>query len=153
MGPTGQSATALQLLGSCASTSGAFASYNRGTFLQGSAAASLDSASIMLSMLLFGFGIFLLCISLVALFESLWKGEQKWTMAIWGTIFPMGTMNTAMLLYASAMDSPTWRVLTAGLLIILVIDYFICWGYTIYNSIWGDLLIPKETRKSDGKEV
>lgn len=71
-------------------------------------------------------------VAVVALLESATKGEQQWSMTWWSTVFPLGTMNTALLVFANEMDSPAWRVLTAGLLIILVIDY----------------LIPKDARKS-----
>lgn len=147
MGPTGQCATALVLLGTCADGNAAFAGYNTGPFISAAAAPGLYPASTMLALLLFGFGCFLLVISLAAICEGIVKREIGWSMTFWSTIFPMGTMNTAMLLFAGAMDSPAWRVLTTALLIILVIDYLVCWGYTLYNIIWGDLLIPKDARR------
>ncbi|RDW75958.1 hypothetical protein BP5796_06779 [Coleophoma crateriformis] len=151
LGPVGQGATALLVLSSAADTAGAFAHYHEGTFLQANAASALAVASTMLSLLLFGFGVFLLCISLLAIAETMWKRELKWTMTMWSTIFPMGmwTMNTAMLVYATEMNSPAWRVLTAALLLVLVIDFLICAGYTIYGVVYGDLLIPKDARKPE----
>ena len=38
------------------------------------------------------------------------------------------------------LDSPTFRVLSTGLLIILQLDYFCCWGFTIRDVYAGKLL-------------
>lgn len=42
------------------------------------------------------------------------------------------------------MNSSTFRVLTTGLLLILLVDNFINWGFTIWYCIYGDLLINPE---------
>jgi len=147
LGPTGQTATALQLLGTAANTNRVFAGVHKGTFLEASSAAGFDAASVALSLLLFGFGLFWAVVSIFCILQAVWKREMKWSFAWWSTIFPSATMNTACLLYANEMDSPAWRAVTAGFLIILLIDYFINWGYTIYLSIYGELLIPKSARK------
>ena len=41
------------------------------------------------------------------------------------------------------MDSPTFRVLTTALLLILLIDYFINWGFTLYSIFTCDMLFKK----------
>lgn len=107
----------------------------------------------MLSLLLFGFGVFLLVIAVCAILEGAFRREISWSMMWWSTIFPLGTMNTAMLVYAVEMDSPAWRVLTAGLLVLLVVNYLVNCGYTIYNVMWGTLLVPADARKSTHAKV
>ena len=42
------------------------------------------------------------------------------------------------------MDSPTFSILCTGLLIILLIDYFVNCGFTIWYSVTSDLLIKRE---------
>jgi tellurite resistance protein TehA-like permease len=90
VGPMGQSATALQLLGTAANTGQKFSGYHKGTFLQSNPAMALDAASILISMLLFGFGVFWICIFVWALLEFAWKRQHTFTMTWWSTIFPIG---------------------------------------------------------------
>ena len=52
-------------------------------------------------------------------------------------------MATAFLSLSITMDSPTFRVLCTGLFLILLIGYFINWGFTIWYSFRGDLLIKR----------
>ena len=58
-------------------------------------------------------------------------------------------MATAFLSLSIAMDSPTFRVLTTALLLILLVDYFINWGFTIWYSIKGDLVIKHEELETE----
>lgn len=152
MGPNGQCSTAFQLLGTASDTSGAFAGYHKGTFLQAGSASGVQSSSVMLSLFLFGFGVFLLFVSMCAILEVAWKGQIQFNFGFWSTIFPMGTMNTAMLVYSTEMDSPTWRVLTVGLFIILVVDFLLYLVFTVHHSWTGNLLISKDARKGEREE-
>ena len=43
-----------------------------------------------------------------------------------------------------AMDSPTFRVLCTAIFLILLVNYFINWGFTIWYSFKGDLLIKRD---------
>ena len=93
VGPMGQSATALQLLGTAANTGQKFSGYHKGTFLQSNPAMALDAAGILISMMLFGFGIFWVCILVWALLETAYKREHSFTMTWWSTIFPIGKLS------------------------------------------------------------
>ena len=48
---------------------------------------------------------------------------------------------TAFVELAIAMDSPTFRALATGIFLILLVNYFIIWGFTIWHSVYGNLLI------------
>ncbi|MCJ1448336.1 MAG: hypothetical protein MMC23_008851 [Stictis urceolatum] len=143
VGPMGQSATALQLLGTAANTGQKFSGYHKGTFLQSNPAMALDAAGILISMMLFGFGIFWVCILVWALLETAYKREHSFTMTWWSTIFPIGTFATAMEVYGLEMDSPTWDVLTTAFTIILVIDFLVCSVFTLWKIAKGELLLPR----------
>jgi tellurite resistance protein TehA-like permease len=136
-----------------------FAAYGKRTFLQGSSAAILDTTSIFFSLLFFGFGIFW---TVVAIFGSansnnlhLGGGELYFqlvciTLSNYSNLLSsLATMDMAAAMYSYEMDSPVCRTLSAVLLICLAIDYFICWGFTIYAVIKGQLLWRKQVAKPD----
>lgn len=56
----------------------------------------------------------------------------------------VGTTTTAFLILSVSMNSPTFRVLTIIFLLVLLIDYFVNCGFTIYYTIYGHLLIKEE---------
>ena len=65
-------------------------------------------------------------------------------------------MATAFLELSITMDSPTFRVLNTAFLLLLLLDYFINWGFTLYNIITSDMLfkqvgedMPNEEEKLD----
>ena len=72
--------------------------------------------------------------------EAAFKKQLSYSLQWWGTIFPMATVNTAWIAFATEMDSPTFRTLAAIFLILLFIDYFINWGFTIRDIWMGKLL-------------
>ncbi|KAF1989368.1 hypothetical protein K402DRAFT_390945 [Aulographum hederae CBS 113979] len=149
VGPAGQCGAALQILGTASSRN--FGAYAKGTVLQSSTGAGLNSASVMFSLLLLGFDIFWAVFVTIALLEAAFKGQFKqFTLFWWSTIFPMGTMCTSFLLLGTEMDSPTFRVLATGLFLLLLVDYFVCWGFTI-KGVWrGELLDGRsEEQKKD----
>lgn len=148
VGPMGQSAAAIQLLSSAASTYGQFAAYNKGTFLTASAASPLDVASILLALWMNGMGVVWALMAFVAMVESAWKKELKWNLTWNGIIFPTGTLTTSFLLLSIAMDSPAFRVVTTGLVIFMVLVFFLNTGYTIVQISKGDLLIVRKNSRA-----
>jgi tellurite resistance protein TehA-like permease len=146
IGPMGQAAAALQLLGTAALSKQDFLHYNKGTFLTGSAASSVDGAGVLIALLFLGFDYFWCLIAVFAVVEAAFKKELSYSMMWWSTIFPLGTLCTAWEVLGVEMDSPTFRTLSAGLLIILWIIYFVNCGFTIFHLAKGTL-ISKSSRE------
>ncbi|KAI9809427.1 MAG: hypothetical protein M1827_006863 [Pycnora praestabilis] len=90
IGPMGQSATALQLLGSAADTKMDFVGYNEGTFLRASGTPGMDSSSVLIALLLLGLGFLWICVAYYAMIELLVTKQLKFSMIWWSMIFPMG---------------------------------------------------------------
>ena len=61
-------------------------------------------------------------------------------------------MTTAFLELSISMDSPTFRVLTAAFLLLLLVDYFINWGFTLYQIFTSDLLFKKAVKDTQDEE-
>jgi len=112
---------------------GFFGSYNHGTFLTASAASSLSTASIMLALLLFGFDLFWIALAVFAMIDAAIQRKLTFSLTAWGLIFPPGTANTALIAFAGNMDSPAFRVVAAGLFLILLVVYFANWVFTLLN--------------------
>ena len=55
-------------------------------------------------------------------------------------------MTVAFLEISISTDSPAFRVVTAAFPILLLLNYFINWGFTLYHIFTSDLLF-KETDK------
>lgn len=143
----GQSATALQVLGTAASTKGLFAGYNRGTFLQAQPANTVFTSSVMLAMLLIGFGLFWICLSYFAIAEALVQRKLHLGLIWWSTIFPMGTMATALISLSHELDSCVFRGLAATLLVWLVLIYIFNACFTIPMTFSGRLLgVPRRNK-------
>lgn len=90
VGPLGQAATAIQLLGTAAYTRGDFAGYGQGTFLTANAASTVSAVCTMLALLIVGFGFFWITIAWYIVVESLIKRELPFSITWWSMIFPMG---------------------------------------------------------------
>jgi len=142
VGPMGQTAAALILLGSASTKH--FAEYNRGTFLTSSTAAPMEVACQLLALLMTGLGAIWLILSLTAMVDRAWHRELKWTPAWNAIIFPTGTLVTATLLFGELMDSPFFRVITAILTLFLVIVFFINSFFTLWKIARGELLVVRE---------
>ena len=91
VGPCGQFATAVQLLGTAAYTRGHFAAYNQGTFLTASAASSVSTVSTILALLVDGFAFLWITITWYLFVEALVKRRVSFGLTWWSLIFPMGT--------------------------------------------------------------
>lgn len=148
VGPMGQSAAAIQLLSSAASTYGRFGGYNKGTFLTAQAAAALDVASILLALWMSGMGIIWVSMAIAAMAESAWKKELKWNLSWNSIIFPTGTLTTSFLLMSKEMDSPAFRVVTTALVIFLVLVFLLNVGFSIVRIWQGKLLIVRKNSRA-----
>ena len=143
VGPMGQSAAALQALGRAASM-GAFGAYNKGTFLTAEAAVPLEAACMLIALMLTGLGFIWTVLSIMGMVIRAVKKELSWSPGWNAIIFPMGTLVTATSLFSEEMDSPAFRVITAGLIIILVAVFLMNTVFTA-KGIWkGQLLIVRE---------
>ncbi|KAK5069925.1 hypothetical protein LTR64_007893 [Lithohypha guttulata] len=151
VGPMGQSAAALQLLASAASTYGRFGGYSQGIFLQASAATPLNAACVLLALLLTGMATVWAFLALFAMLEKAFNKNLSWSPTWNSIIFPLGTLTTSTLQLSIEMDSPAWRTITTALVIILVIMFFINLGFTTWNIIQGKLLIVKENPRVEEK--
>ena len=90
VGPFGQTSAALQSLASAAYTQMDFAGYQKGTFLQASAASGVNSASIVFALLLLGHDIFWLMCCLFGVLEGVYMRQLSYNLTWWATIFPVG---------------------------------------------------------------
>jgi tellurite resistance protein TehA-like permease len=144
VGPMGQSAAALQLLGAAATTYGRFGDYNSGTFLTAEAAKGLDAACVLIALLFNGLGVVWLIFGIYAMIERAVQKQLRWTPSWNAIVFPNATLTTSFLVFAIEMDSPAYRVITAILTILLIIVFFINLAFTILRISQGRLLIVKE---------
>lgn len=143
VGPFGQTSAAMQTLATAALTKMDFAGYHKGTFLQASAASGVSSASIVFALLLLGHDIFWLICCLFGVLEGVFRRQLSYNLTWWSTIFPVATMATSFLELSISMDSPTFRVLTTAFLLLLLVDYFVNWAFTLYYIFTSDLLFKK----------
>ena len=144
VGPMGQSAAALQILGAAATTYHRFGDYNSGTFITAEAAKSLDAACVLISLFFNGLGVIWLLFGVWSMVEQAYERKLRWT-PVWNAIiFPNATLTTSFSVFAIEMDSPAYRVITAIMIVILVIVYLINLVFTL-SRIWqGKLLIVRE---------
>jgi tellurite resistance protein TehA-like permease len=148
VGPMGQCAAALQILGSSAQIYGRFAVYNKGTFLTESAAAPLDVACILLGLLLSGMGSIWALLALIAMIEKAWQGQLKWNMSWNSIIFPTGTLTTSFLLFSTELDSPAFRAITTGMVILLVVVFVLNLAFACWKISRGELLIVRRNPRA-----
>lgn len=90
VGPLGQFATAIQVLGTAASTGHHFASYNEGTWLTASAASSVSAACGLVALLIVGFAFLWISAAWYLVIEALVLRKLPFSMSWWSLIFPMG---------------------------------------------------------------
>lgn len=88
VGPMGQSAAALVVLGSAASTSGYFGLYNTGAFLTAQSAQALSSACTLTALLLSGLGTIWVMLALIGMIDCALQKKLTWTLSWNAIIFP-----------------------------------------------------------------
>ena len=144
VGPMGQSAAALQILGSAANHYGRFREANRGTFLTAEAAPGLDAACVMAALLLSGLGTVLCLFSVAAMLQRAFQRQLTWTPTWNAIIFPNTTLVSSFLLFAIEMDSRAYRVVSVIMIILLIIVFLVNLVYTVLRISQGKLLVVRE---------
>lgn len=144
VGPMGQSAAALQILGAAATTYGRFGDYNSGTFLTAEYAKPLDAACVLIALLFNGLGVIWCIFGIYAMVERAMQRQLRWTPAWNAVIFPNATLTTSFLVFSIEMDSAAYRVITAVFTIALVIVFLINTFFTLMRIWQGKLLIVRE---------
>lgn len=64
-------------------------------------------------------------------------------------VFPITTLDTALLQLAKAMDSPAFRVLATALFVFLMIAYLTNLAFTVWSVFNGNLLFPASQDKEE----
>ncbi|KAI7096033.1 hypothetical protein KC340_g8255 [Hortaea werneckii] len=150
VGPAGQTAAALQVLGAAAKTY--FGAYDKGTFLQAQPGEMLATLGVVLGLFILGIGLLFAFFAVYIILETTFKRQQKYTLIWWSTIFPMATVNTSFIEFGNEMDSPTFRTLATILFLLLLIDYILNWIFTIRDIWLGKLLNgPRSERPPIGR--
>ncbi|KAI6838595.1 hypothetical protein KC332_g6087 [Hortaea werneckii] len=150
VGPAGQTAAALQVLGTAAKTY--FGAYDKGTFLQTQAGEMLATLGVMLGLFVIGIGLLFAIFGVYITLETAFKRQHKYTLIWWSTIFPMATVNTSFIEFGNEMDSPTFRTLATIFFLLLLIDYILNWIFTIRDIWLGKLLNgPRSERPPAGR--
>ncbi|KAJ4417132.1 hypothetical protein N0V82_006332 [Gnomoniopsis sp. IMI 355080] len=154
VGPSGQIASAFQLLGEKAGKSGRFAQYESGTFFTEQTGAIFEGAGTLMGMLFMGLAFMWFLVAAYAIVDmSLLKGRHKYTLTWWAVVFPIVTLDTAMIQLAKSMDSPAFRVLATALFVFLLIVYVINWVLTIWSVFNGDILFAPAQPPSKDNEA
>jgi len=144
VGPMGQSAAGLSILGAAASTYHRFGDYNAGTFITAESAKSLASACTLVALLLNGLGTIWLIFGIVAMLDRAFNRELKWTPAWNAIIFPNSTLATSFIAFAIDMDSPAYTAIVAIFIIVLTIVFLVNVVFTVMGIYKGELLVVKE---------
>ena len=150
VGPPGQTAGALMALGSAAQKH--FPNYGDDspifTLMGGQ---SFAATSALFALIFLGLYALWLIYSIYGILEAAFAGKIKsFTFTWWGTIFPTATGNLAFVFLADGFNSQAFAVLSCIWLVVLFIDYFACWIFTIIGIVKGDLL---DGREEDEKEA
>ncbi|KAF2632129.1 hypothetical protein BU25DRAFT_445259 [Macroventuria anomochaeta] len=150
IGPLGQFATAIQLLSTAANTRGLFGDYNRGTWLTASSASSVSATSELIALMVIGFGFLWITVAWYLILEAAVQRKMPYSLTWWSMIFPMGVYTTALINLSIALNSDAFRGFSATLLILLVLLYFMNWGFTIWRLVTGVALgIPQQREEED----
>jgi len=151
-GPLGQSAAAVQLLSTAANSCSQYAGYNSGPFISANAAQPLYVACVFIALLLAGMASVYALLALYVVIERALQKQLSWTMSWNSIIFPVGTLTTACNGFAIAMDSPAWRTVNTGLVLILVILFLVNTAFMATKVVKGELLIVREDPRSKKQE-
>jgi len=144
VGPMGQSAAALQLLGAAANTHAQFRGYDEGFFLTEAAASSLQVGCILLALLMTGLGAVWLVFAFLTMIDRAFRRQLVWAPTWNAIIFPTGTLATSTLLLGVEMDSGFFKVVTVIQLIFLIIVFFVNLAFTLLKIYKGQLLVVRE---------
>ena len=140
IGPCGQSATALINLGNTTLAHANFAEYDRGSFLTVTAAPVIRTVCTLCAMLLLGFAIFWMIVDYYAFISGVLRRQIKVSLFWWSSIFPVGTVVTALSGLAVELDSVAFKICAIVLFMVLLLLYIVNTLFTIPLTISGKLL-------------
>ncbi|RAK84917.1 hypothetical protein BO79DRAFT_274346 [Aspergillus costaricaensis CBS 115574] len=143
-GPFGQGSFALLILGQVV-RSGAFAEYNRGSFLTGEAAIPIGYASQLAGLLSWGYGTFWWGYAIISILHTAIKQPGGWrriqySLSAWSLVFPWGVYTNAAVQLGKVMDSPAFKVWSTALTLMLLILWIVNHIFTIKGLITGQIL-------------
>jgi tellurite resistance protein TehA-like permease len=124
-----------------------FSGYNNTSpFLSSNGASIVSASSIVLALMFLGIALFWILFTVYALVEAALRRRLPpgFTMTWWSTIFPIATVNLAFLSLGLALNSQAFALLSVIFVLALLLDYFVCWGFTIYLVFRGELLDGRE---------
>jgi tellurite resistance protein TehA-like permease len=153
VGPMGQSAAALQLIGMAADTEGHFAAYGSGFLLDGTAAYALHVACSLLALLMTGLGAVWFVFALCAMMDRAYHRQLVWAPTWNAVIFPTGTLATSTLLLGTELHSPFFKVVTVALVVFLLLAFFVNIFFTLWRIFKGELLIVRDDPRQKGQVV
>ena len=123
-----------------------FAQYEKGYFITELSAEIIRISCVLVALLLVGFAIFWMCIDYYAIIEGLLSRQIHPSLFWWSTIFPVGTVVTALAGLGIAMDSPAFRISAVILFAFLFCIYVVNASFTIPMALSGELFgLPKRT--------
>ncbi len=151
VGPVGQSAAALQLIGQAADNYGHFAAYSKGFLFTKSAAYSFHVACLLMALLMTGLGAVWLAFAFCAMIDRAYHRQLVWAPTWNAVIFPTATLATSTLLLGSELDSPFFRVVTVILVVFLLLVFFVNVAFTLWAIFKGQLLIVRDDPRHKGQ--
>ncbi|KAI2816070.1 hypothetical protein CBS115989_7134 [Aspergillus niger] len=143
-GPFGQGSFALLILGQVV-RSGAFAAYNRGSFLTAEAAIPIGFASQFAGLLSWGYGTFWWGYAIISILHTAFKQPGGWrrmqySLSAWSLVFPWGVYANGAVQLGKVMDSPAFKVWSTALTLMLIIIWIVNHIFTIRGLITGRIL-------------
>ena len=144
VGPMGQSAAALQLIGMAADAQGHFAAYGRGFLLTAPAAYALHAACSLLALLMTGLAAVWMLFAFGAMIDRACHRQLVWAPTWNAVIFPTATLATSTLLLGSELDSAFFKVVTVILVVFLVSVFLVNIVFTLWGIFKGELLIVRD---------
>ncbi|KPI36519.1 Sulfite efflux pump SSU1 [Cyphellophora attinorum] len=145
IGPCGQSASALLNLSAAAVAHGNFEKYAKGFFLTSTGADIIRIQCTLAALLLVGFAIFWMCVDYYALVTGLIRRKIHPSLFWWSSIFPVGTVVTALSGLGKDLDSPAFKICSIILFVFLLCIYFVNWGFTVPMT-WSGKFLGLEPR-------
>lgn len=110
-----------------------------GTFWRQETAQGLDGAGLLIALLL-GFDHLWGCLAVIGVIDVFIKRQYSYSLTWWSLVFPTVTLTSAWLELGFSMDSPTFRSLTAAMMVILTIFYLGNLGFTICGTLDGSFI-------------
>lgn len=143
VGPLGQGAFALQMLGTAAEK--AFRQYNKGVFLVPQAGLIVGAVSILCAIALVGYGMFWIAVAVVGVVDSTFAQDGGWkqmefNMRQWSMVFPLGVLTGAVGELGNSLDSPAFKGVATAMLLVLLLLWIFLGVLTARKLITGELL-------------